>query len=347
MDLSLILNSHPASPSGQSTESTFHPFSRLPTEIRYAIWELCLPSRRFVEAEFLPRLDELSSQGFFGHHSHMGLTNVNKLFSRAPVLSRVCRDSRQVAVSKAGWLGINNNTTLFLPTDIRYMSWGEPFRIPHFVTTTLTAIDRGVTTSLAADSFYPFRIPFKEDRPRVYGGVLRDACVAFKIFELLGDRKEHVVTLASAHLHLAREDVVSSGLFGHLGDESIALVDATDEEKLRRLHRLSPNLVPETIWSFPYHPSRTRWRDFPADVRKWCYGLKSYWIAYKASGLPVAEEIWREPTREEREEFNPQSPRFFFDEHHPFVKKVLENMPLLKPTIMFCLYPPVGTLSPL
>lgn len=72
--------------------ATFHLFPRLPTELRLAIWRLCLP-RRVVELDY--QRDDL----FFGSPppcaKNMAVTDAN---TRIPALSLVNREARRIAL---------------------------------------------------------------------------------------------------------------------------------------------------------------------------------------------------------------------------------------------------------
>jgi len=70
----------------------FHCFSRLPVEVRLAIWREYLPNR-VVEIDYL-----WDSGGVFGPDAPpCKLQQTTGLNRRAPIISRVCRESRLVA----------------------------------------------------------------------------------------------------------------------------------------------------------------------------------------------------------------------------------------------------------
>jgi len=76
-----------------STQVTFHPFPRLPLELRQAIWKLCVPHRVIDLDEKYQNYYELSPR-CTGWQSH--LKN-----ARPPRLSRVCQESRAVCMQRA------------------------------------------------------------------------------------------------------------------------------------------------------------------------------------------------------------------------------------------------------
>lgn len=131
-----------------------------------------------------------------------------------------------------------------------------------------------------------------------------------------------------------------------------------DEQTLERFRQLCPTnsrtglplLQGSEATQFFYHTLTTSQREsFQMDVRKWKYGLIAYRINYKSMGLPNQPQLWRRPTSEELQDFQfsdrlPFIPgRLFFNEDHPSVQTVLEQMPCFTPAIMFCACPPLAT----
>ncbi|KAK7953517.1 hypothetical protein PG996_014410 [Apiospora saccharicola] len=81
--------------------SNFTKFPELPTEIRLEIWSLCLPGCRVVEVD-IPRWDRYFSRTV----PAAGRLEPTTLQSnRFPVISRVCRESREVVYKRARFEG--------------------------------------------------------------------------------------------------------------------------------------------------------------------------------------------------------------------------------------------------
>lgn len=80
------------SPVANSAGDTFHPFPRLPFELRRSIWKLCRPNR-VLDVDWVPHDFNLltTCQG-------LGLTSV--LNSKPPIITRICRESRAVAFER-------------------------------------------------------------------------------------------------------------------------------------------------------------------------------------------------------------------------------------------------------
>lgn len=72
--------------------TTFHYFSRLPPEIRIAIWKFCLPNR-------------VTELVYPDNSDYCQLRHASSLNSKPPIISRVCHESRQVAFGEGGFLG--------------------------------------------------------------------------------------------------------------------------------------------------------------------------------------------------------------------------------------------------
>lgn len=74
----------------------FHLFSRLPPELRRAIWKDCLPNR-VVEWEPPYIFSQTWPEMMFDE------INISKPNSRPPILTEVCWESRQVAFENGGF----------------------------------------------------------------------------------------------------------------------------------------------------------------------------------------------------------------------------------------------------
>ena len=76
--------------------NTFHPFSRLPTELRDMIWELAVPGPRLVEVHFNANLKEQCSGEDDAVTRRKPLKH--RFLAKLPVLLHVCRDSRAIGL---------------------------------------------------------------------------------------------------------------------------------------------------------------------------------------------------------------------------------------------------------
>lgn len=77
----------------------FHPFPRLPLELREEIWRLCLPHRVYEVDDPIPYV----IYDYEGPYPcSLGLTSKSNV--RPPLLTRVCRESRRVASITGKWM---------------------------------------------------------------------------------------------------------------------------------------------------------------------------------------------------------------------------------------------------
>jgi hypothetical protein len=70
--------------------SHFHPFPRLPLELRRIVWGLCRP-HRIVDLDYTLSPEDLLT-------ACRGVQRTSTLNSKPPIISRVCRESREVAL---------------------------------------------------------------------------------------------------------------------------------------------------------------------------------------------------------------------------------------------------------
>jgi hypothetical protein len=79
----------------------FHPFPRLPAEPRLEIWRLCLPHRVSEDDEPVAFIVYTS----YGYQREVpcGLRSTSRSNTRPPLLTRVCRESREVAFATGTW----------------------------------------------------------------------------------------------------------------------------------------------------------------------------------------------------------------------------------------------------
>lgn len=78
----------------------FHPFPRLPLELREEIWRLCLPHR-------VHEIDNPLAYIVYNYEDEKhpcSLTSTSKSNVRPPLVARVCRESRRVACTTGKWI---------------------------------------------------------------------------------------------------------------------------------------------------------------------------------------------------------------------------------------------------
>jgi len=206
--------------------------------------------------------------------------------------------------------------------------------------------------SLTADLVHPYDIRpggyptynhflYTEYKPHFYNPNL----------ELLSFRKDLLITLQVVCLHVSVEAALNSGLFGRLGEERIVLVPTADSETISKYHRLW-EAGPEDREAGEFFDTM---KLLQGNVVKWQYELVVYWLRFKCEqalkdGFASNSDlngIWLADDHNDEEDYDSDNGMIryskgpganwsgFFDEHHPFVKDVLEKMPNFEPVIMF------------
>lgn len=183
-------------------------------------------------------------------------------------------------------------------------------------------------------------------------------------FDLLERRKHYFVVLENVNIHVSNDQAISSGLFGRLSEERIKLADPTDLETIQKFHQLwSAGLLQDQVCTkfFELALSTDSFRDL---VKKWCGELDTIWLRHKwfrAESMNFVnirnpEQIWLEPEPDkdgkpinamlEGELHSLVRQSLNQNKNHPWVQKILEDMPRFTPMIMFrscqkeCYMPP-------
>lgn len=237
-----------------SQQAVFHVFPELPSELRLAIWRLCLPHR--VSELDIPLADIVFNVGP-GLPMPCELQHTTYLNGRPPILARVCRESRAVAMENGGGFRFYNPD---LPMHARWNSsnsvtdaWLDPARDSvHLNWSGAYAADFGHTGSpmrgLAWDA--------AQLAPHGGGGRGGGGSGSFMLAVLLealhrSSRAEEATVAAlrelprwtvvvhTAVVHMEPRAAAATGLFGLLGDARVRLVDLADTAGLDALFGLS------------------------------------------------------------------------------------------------------------
>ena len=98
---------------------TFHPFPRLPTELREEIWRLCLP-HRVSELDY-PYNWLIGGPEAYREKFPCSLRSTSDSNGRPPLLTRVCVESRRVAYRSGNWVSVLETQSPKPPDD----AWWE------------------------------------------------------------------------------------------------------------------------------------------------------------------------------------------------------------------------------
>jgi hypothetical protein len=342
-------------------------FERLPTEVRYKIWEFCIPDHRIMELDFFDR-EIIGTSCRTGHTSYIN--------AMQPTFSKVCHESRKVAFEQGDFqwepleaklfsnLPIFNamnairNPWFFPRTDIVHLSW-DPSYTPLYCThpepipvlIALSKMAQGV--SIMAKLL----VSFKE----VYTYPLRHPKTYYKQLQLLEQLKDYKVCIRVINIHATDKLVIDSGLFGGLASP-VQLIHTSDHKTIRRMYDLWRSsfsedddsdgpLERDTEPEKAFHEMIHTPDAFEARVHKWEVEVEKTWIWHKwhdkfvkrtLNSIDTPANVWTGPKVDHHgnpisglDEDQIRMPEHDFNRMHPWVKGVLDNMPNFRPTIMF------------
>lgn len=267
------------------------------------------------------------------------------------MIGHVCQESRSIVLG-LGNIDKNNKRWFAPSRDLPYLHW-----------TPLLSIEQGYTEDLIFDD-----LAFYARHGGVAGIPADRLCDIYPVsrenpdFTEIGKIKEYLVAVEVVVLHLPLEMVTQSdsGLFGRLGEEAIKLVDVADTETILEYRDLWASSSSPRRDSEP-EPFFTDLNSLQTRVRQWLEEVEGLWLRsqwHRASengwhGMERPQDIWLGPgVKEDRElksrlasqslgepvddtGFEESMHRFRLNEAHPFVQKVLKEMPSFQPRIMF------------
>lgn len=208
----------------------FHFFSRLPTELRLAIWRECLPNR-------VAEIDQAFDEGIYLHDipTPCNLWKTSAINRHPPLISRVCRESRLVATEAGHYRDEKSPPDVAWNCRIKLKkSWIDPSR----------------------DSIHLNWIPWCEpefwhkgsalDHLAWHAAKAQGGSFMFGYLENNWDNdvnmKDRVgavqklqhgtIVMRVIVAHTTFQNVARSGLFGPFGDAPVQLVGVSDEQRL-------------------------------------------------------------------------------------------------------------------
>ena len=300
------------------------------------------------------------------------LSSTTKVNSRPPVITRVCHESRQVAFENAVDRQSNDNGQVCVTSKLSDSTPSFWFSqatdtvhtfaglkdhpsmdiIPPNIHLLLEEILRGWIPSLIGEHFVTLDPPRPDLPPN-------------KRVDLFRGRKAYLVCLEVVSIHGTADQAINSGLFGRLGEEPIKMVDPFDEETIQRFYNLwrqgpEQDTEPARFFDRAMSPA-----DFQKTVERWrdlfnWFFLAFTWVASLVWGeTPTPLDIWRPRTSDEEKEatplpwkIGPPDPPIVTppivgplpsgartkmrpQTDHPYVKRVLNSLPEMRPMIMF------------
>lgn len=224
---------------------TFHLFPKLPAELRLEIWRLCLPQRVCEKDQAFPYI--VFNEPDDDAPVPCLLYQTTEVNGRPPVISRICRESRDVALQTGSFYQFNSKrpseaewwsyTTIhsawFDSTrDSMHLNW-EPNYKGEFD-------DRGsAIQSLAWDASQA------GGRGSIHIGYFNSPYILEKDLEdVLKKLPTWTVVMRVFIIHTDFSTGADTGLFGLLGDSRVQLIDIFDEARINALYDLAEQCEP-------------------------------------------------------------------------------------------------------
>ncbi|PQE29782.1 Glycoside catalytic domain protein [Rutstroemia sp. NJR-2017a WRK4] len=300
--------------------TTFTYFPRLPVELRRKVWNFCIPEGRVMEFD-RPDPDDLGNTCEIWPTSHDN--------EKQPCLSRICRESREVAYEKGGFLRTmkqfetlreygafnkSQNPWFYPKTDIVHLNWDYCYEaswssnrnpVPYFL-----MLARGAQgASIMA--------PLLQSFERIYGYVSGHPIgLDHESLSYLDGMNEYRVTLLVVNIHATEAQVMESGLFESLASP-IQLVDTSDDATIQRMYKLWRSTFQDDEYN---HDDISGDRhaelkyvsdgmvfskgDFDARVRRWQEQVERTWLWHKweknirentMDTIESPEKVWIKP----------------------------------------------------
>lgn len=231
---------------------TFHLFPKLPAELRLEIWRLCLPQRVCEKDQAFPGIvfdlpdDEIPAPCL--------LYQTTEVNGRPPAISRICRESREIALKTGLFYQFFRSTNSLLkprPSEAEWWSytaihsaWFDSTRDSMHLNWEPTYRgefdDRGsALQSLAWDASQA------GGRGSINIGYFQSNYILIKdLRDALKKLPTWTVVMRVVVIHTDFSTGASTGLFGLLGDSRVQLIDIFDEARMNALFDLAEQCEP-------------------------------------------------------------------------------------------------------
>lgn len=322
------------------------------------IWKFCIP-RRVVELE-VPVKDVLP-------RTNCDFIWTNRHMSSPPLITRICRESRKVALENGGplqdypevvqtefnWKAID---AWFSPKyDIVAWYWRPEQQVAYGLEVVGDPLSYFVQNALQAQgalilsrNIYPF-VPFDSN---MNSPPIMEEDELAKMTRL----KTIMVCVKTLGIHASPEEAKGSNLWGLTGEEMIRMVDATDVDTIREFtNHLSTEGAEakrfrDLTTDHKYSEQLARWKRELTTWWIWQHWLAAYHRAFR--GVPAPKSIWIDKLAKGDEfAFDMMDPTTFWapetyphlfdmnsfveNQNHPWVAHILGTMPDFRPVAMF------------
>ncbi|KAB5566423.1 hypothetical protein GE09DRAFT_734898 [Coniochaeta sp. 2T2.1] len=333
---------------------SFHQFRKLPTELRLEIWRFCLPNRVIeldIPAAHIIALDADQADYCCGS-SHTSLIN-RRHNRRPPVISRVCRESRMVALEH---VNLFPGGFLLSCSLVDFPYFGTSMGIEDWVDKRRDVLH--IHYWQAYDADWPrgggdlVRFWLSEAAKRA-----RLASITLELFCSLPWEPAHLdlfrnqsllLCLRVVSLHAPLQPALDSGLFGLLGDARVVFVDAADPEQKEQYRAFWE--AHGTGRAADTHPARffaefckqggdddDAWVRAAVEEMEIQWMLEQWYASRDGMAGADADAVWSKiPTGWEDWPEQVQNWRNYVpNREHWWTKATLEAMPKLRPVVMF------------
>lgn len=323
---------------------TFHPFSRLPRELRDHIWFFCLP-RRVVPLDdiFWNILDEpkyKSGQQCWANeiYPRRGLSREKT----PPFIASVCREAREVAFRWGGvertesgvstqyvWIQRNLDTLLFAWTYADSVDAGHDEDMLRWFLREQRTCYPGAQVGLTCEHVVEFdpnpsalensHTPcVRADSPDPIAYLLRNGWKedGDLVEADLSEPMDVDVVLQTVYIHATKADLLASQLFGRIADEPSQLVDYDDVAtlaKFRALFDKNPDNQKRVALTDAFDAIQSP--EFPAHVEQWLVK-----VAWKLLALKWVYDKQHNPQSSIYKDPKQVFDRFVFDNSHLWMK---------------------------
>ncbi|KFY69013.1 hypothetical protein V496_00600 [Pseudogymnoascus sp. VKM F-4515 (FW-2607)] len=293
----------------QQPAQSFLLFPQLPVELRRLIWELCLPAR-VVELNLQVQRTHIA-------HTSCSLQRTSLINTRAPLATRVCKESRNVALlagatelyNDAYADDVTHNIQYFWvtpPTDVLHLNCCSPYDVWYNRSgnplRSLVWLARRNQHYTRMSIVAPLVMGFDEHEGAAFSAEFLED------FEVLAEGGgPYMTTLCVVSLHVGLDAALQTEggmLFGRLGEERVKLIEAGDRAALQAYCNLwtagpAQDREPAPYFDLVVRRHESEWLPL---VAQWRRRLVTAWVRHcwakeeagtKPANIQDPQRVWR------------------------------------------------------
>ena len=307
----------------------FRFFPRLPLELQRAIWRECLP-RRIVT--FFPDYRHAIFDDSKTDTCHVPKTLYLRRTSPPPLIAQVCREARVVALEHGGLCHIDRRRggRYTFPPISAWFDSSTDIMMPSGVLAEVCPVKTPINSPHSSTIAFPFK-RLRTSSHTAFKHLGRE-CRCF------GDRLGTIIIVRHVKIHATQHSVLDSGLFGMFGEETIALVDLHDRERLLSFckidqHQERPGSQPrirEVLEEIELDDSPGETMFGTGFARMIRIIIEDHWLDHHIFTAPADEDRQRDPSIYPA---NAESTFERYDRSHWWVRDTLQNLVSFEPKI--------------